>query len=163
MRVCLPPFFAKNIPPDAVFNADTETERYINRLAEICIRFCNARALLTKHDLPKDEDEDEQNPLQLLSELESIDSDFEAWARSPIDSLRYTVMSVERPTETVFSNYYHVYNSMLCSTAWNNYRTIRMRLNAMLKIRLRRISRTLATDTDVDTHYTYHKRTLEPI
>jgi hypothetical protein len=103
------------------------------------MRLCNSRTRLTKTDLPGDDDEQESP--DVIPELLSIESDFGRWAESYSDCFHYTTVSVDRPTETMFSNYYHVYSSMFSSIAWNNYRSAHTLVNAMLKRRLLRMQK----------------------
>jgi hypothetical protein len=137
-KVAVPAFFTKNIPPDAAF--DTDAERCTNNLTKIAMRFCNSRAHLTKVDVPEDDDEPESS--EVIPELLAIDLELEKWTKDSFEYFTYTVVSVERPCEDVYSNYFYVYSSLFAGTIWNNFRTIRMHLNIMLRRRLFRMLNT---------------------
>jgi hypothetical protein len=158
----MPAFFAENIPSDTAF--DTDAERWTNRLTKIIMRLCNSRAQLTKTDLP--EDDDEQVPPNVIPEFLSIGSEFEKWAETYPDCFHYVTVGVDQPTETVFSNYYHVYSNMFTSVVWNYYRSAHMLVNAMLKNRLLRMqnmhhAQLMRTDAGKILRETCHRQILK--
>ena len=67
-----------------------------------------------------------------MKELLLIDAALTKWARYLPSQYHYDRVVVGERSESVFSEYYHVYKSILAATLWNNYRCIRILVNQTL-------------------------------
>jgi hypothetical protein len=68
----------------------------------------------------------------------AIDAEYEDWVtRCPIEFF-YNTITLNQPSEDVFSDNYHIYSSIWIATAWNHYRCVRILVNELLLHQLAR-------------------------
>jgi hypothetical protein len=68
-----------------------------------------------------------------------IDNELANWAATCPSDYYYRTVTLEERSEDVYSDFYHVYNSISAATMWNDYRVIRILVNELLLQHLREI------------------------
>ncbi|MCJ1314939.1 hypothetical protein MMC15_000253 [Xylographa vitiligo] len=112
---------------------ETEGEIIESNLSFIVIKFCNLRASM-------DSFHDYRDSARVVSAAFNIDAELADWAtRCPIQYV-YNTVTIQSPSESVFSDYYHTYETIWAAWAWNSYRSIRILLNEMLLEQLAHLS-----------------------
>ena len=133
-RAAVPDSLAISTPLEAA--SVNDEERAIHELAADIVRFCNCRAQRTLVDVPTRLDSKDPDPAAVVLEMFSIDSSLADWEVRCPPQLRWSTVSVQESHDTVFSDYYHIYQGPYCATLWNHYRSTRLHLLAMLRARL---------------------------
>ena len=102
-------------------------------LSFIIIKFCNLRASM-------DSFRDFRDSERVVSVAFDIDAELADWATCCPVQYVYNTVTVQSRSESVFSDYYHTYDSIWTAWTWNSYRSIRILLNEMLLQQLAHLS-----------------------
>ncbi|MCJ1403600.1 hypothetical protein MMC11_006823 [Xylographa trunciseda] len=112
---------------------ETEQEIIASTLCCIIIKFCNLRASM-------DSFHDYRQSARVVSAAFDIDAELADWAvRCPAQYI-YNTVTMQSRSESVFSDYYHTYDTIWTAYTWNSYRSIRILLNEMLLEQLRHLT-----------------------
>ncbi|KAH7403214.1 hypothetical protein BKA64DRAFT_641219 [Cadophora sp. MPI-SDFR-AT-0126] len=104
---------------------ETAEQAAATTLSNLAIRYCNLRASMSSF-------RDYSDPDRIISTACALDAEYEIWARTcPIQYIYQTVMLSEK-ADDVFSDHYHVYPSVWIGAIWNNYRSTRILVNALI-------------------------------
>lgn len=94
-------------------------------LSKFAIKYCNLRASMSSF-------RDYSDPDRIISTACALDAEYEVWAKTcPIQYIFQTVTLSER-NDDVFSDSYHIYPSVWIGAIWNNYRSARILVNALI-------------------------------
>ncbi|KAG0645460.1 hypothetical protein D0Z07_8609 [Hyphodiscus hymeniophilus] len=119
------------VPPNisewsqAALEYETEEEAVSTNLSEIAIKYCNLRASMSSFN-------DYSNSEYLIACLCSVDLEYSEFLNHCPISFIYSTMSLDRRSEEVFSDHYHVYSSIWTATVWNHYRCVRILVNELI-------------------------------
>ncbi|MCJ1393147.1 hypothetical protein MMC18_006019 [Xylographa bjoerkii] len=112
---------------------ETPEELISSTLSSIVIKFCNLRASMESfHDF--------RHSARIISAAFTIDAELADWAaRCPAQYI-YSTVTMQSRSESVFSDYYHTYDTIWIAWTWNSYRSIRILLNETLLQQLTHLS-----------------------
>lgn len=100
------------------------------------MKFCDLRAtMLSFHDY--------SNARYIIVEALAIESKLLEWSVSyPSDCMFYKTVTLKRRSDDVFSDHYHVYDSVWAASIWNHYRCVRILLNEIIYVQLAHLKNT---------------------
>ncbi|PQE05961.1 hypothetical protein CJF30_00004894 [Rutstroemia sp. NJR-2017a BBW] len=114
---------------DYVLQFQSPTEVNASKLADLAMEFCNLRATMTSfHDY--------SNAENFIPAAVAIDAQLAEWMANQPESMFYRTVTVKERSPHVFSDYYHVYDSMWAAATWNNCRCIRILINEIITVQL---------------------------
>ncbi|MCJ1434236.1 hypothetical protein MMC27_003603 [Xylographa pallens] len=112
---------------------ETAGEIIQSTLSFIIIKFCNLRAGMDSfHDF--------SDSARVVSVAFDIDAELADWAACCPEQYVYNTVTIQSRSESVFSDYYHTYDSIWTAWTWNSYRSVRILLNDMLLQQLAHLS-----------------------
>ena len=108
---------------------ETDEEANASTLCGLIMKFCNLRASMNSfHDY--------RNSSTIVSSALALDAEFADWAiHCPLQYV-YNTVTVSERSESIFSDYYHIYSDIWIATTWNHYRSIRILLHEILLVQL---------------------------
>ncbi|OBT68856.1 hypothetical protein VE03_02043 [Pseudogymnoascus sp. 23342-1-I1] len=110
---------------------ETGEDLTASKLSLLIIEFCNLRSLMTSmHDFT--------NSNAIVSAALMIESSLAGWAAE--NPYSYDTVPLIARHDAVFSDYYHIYSSILTATSWNSYRSVRILLSELIITQLNHLS-----------------------
>ncbi|KAB8298689.1 hypothetical protein EYC80_000866 [Monilinia laxa] len=105
-------------------------------LSKQIMKFCDLRASMSSfHDY--------SNAENIVSACLAIDAKLVEWALTyPSDCMFYKTITLKQGSDNIFSDYYHVYDSVWAATLWNHYRCVRILINEVVYVQLTYIKST---------------------
>jgi hypothetical protein len=120
---------------DYALQFQSPTEVNGSKLASLIMEFCNVRATMTSfHDY--------SNAEHIIPAVVAIDTKLAEWMENQPENMFYRTMTVKERSPHVFSDYYHVYDSVWAAATWNNCRCVRILLNEIIRVQLTYLSNT---------------------
>ena len=104
---------------------ETGEEIVASVLSGLIARFCNLRATM-------DSFRDYRRSADIVLSALEIDAELEVWAADCPDMYMYEIVTLQKRSESVFSDNYHLYYNIWIATIWNHYRSIRILLNELV-------------------------------
>ncbi|EDN99872.1 hypothetical protein SS1G_02730 [Sclerotinia sclerotiorum 1980 UF-70] len=99
-------------------------------LSEQVMEFCDLRATMSSFH-------DHSNAENIIKAALTIDSKLVEWAFiCPPESMFYKTLTVRQRSEGIFSDYYHIYDSIWAAALWNHYRCARILINEVVYVQL---------------------------
>ncbi|KAJ8059008.1 hypothetical protein OCU04_011988 [Sclerotinia nivalis] len=99
-------------------------------LSEQVMEFCDLRATMSSFH-------DHSNAENIIKAALAIDSKLVEWAFTcPPESMFYKTLTLRQRSEGVFSDYYHIYDSIWAAALWNHYRCARILINEIVYVQL---------------------------
>ena len=112
---------------------ETPEEIIDSNLSLIIVKFCNLRASMDSFD-------DYRDSARVVSAAYNIDAELAGWAMQCAVQSVYNTVTIQSQCESVFSDYYHTYDTIWAASTWNSYRGIRILLNELLGRQLTHLS-----------------------
>ncbi|RAL62146.1 hypothetical protein DID88_002630 [Monilinia fructigena] len=105
-------------------------------LSKHIMKFCDLRATMSSfHDYSNSE--------TIISESLAIDAKLVEWALTyPSGCMFYKTITLKQRSDNIFSDYYHIYDSVWAATLWNHYRCIRILINEVVYVQLTNLKST---------------------
>jgi hypothetical protein len=75
---------------------------------------------------------DYSNSERVITTACTIDQEFDAWSKTCPSQFIYQTVALNKRSEEVFSDHYHVYPNLWISTVWNHYRSVRILVNELI-------------------------------
>lgn len=103
----------------------TPFEAHLTTLSAIIVRYCNLRATMVSFS-------DFSNAAQVATEAYNISAAMSRWAEDYPAGYSYSTVLLKERSDDVFSDHYHVYETVAASTTWNCYRAVHIIVNELI-------------------------------
>ncbi|KAM3071779.1 hypothetical protein ACMFMG_009639 [Clarireedia jacksonii] len=114
---------------DYALQYQSPTDANGSKLAVLIMEFCDLRATMTSfHDYSKAE--------HIIPAAVAIDAKLAEWMANQTERMFYRTVTVKEKSPHVFSDHYHVYNSVWAAVTWNNARCIRILIHEIIAVQL---------------------------
>ncbi|QSZ32375.1 hypothetical protein DSL72_001949 [Monilinia vaccinii-corymbosi] len=102
-------------------------------LSEQIMEFCDLRATMAYfHDY--------RNAKTIITSSLAIDAKLVEWTLNyPSDCMSYKTIALRQRSDDVFSDYYHIYDSVWAAALWNHYRCVRILINEVVYVQLKHL------------------------
>lgn len=122
----------RHVPVPSIFSTwsqqmdfETVEQAAATQLSLLAIEYCNLRASMSRF-------EDYSNPERIITAACALDAKYAHWARNCPMQYIYQTIPLEERNDEVFSDHYHVYNTIFYATSWNHYRSNRILVNELI-------------------------------
>jgi hypothetical protein len=85
---------------------------------------------------------DYSNAENFIPAAVAIDAQLAEWMANQPESMFYRTVTVKERSPHVFSDYYHVYDSIWAAATWNNCRCVRILINEIIIVQLKYLKNT---------------------
>ncbi|KAF7896748.1 uncharacterized protein EAF01_009151 [Botrytis porri] len=105
-------------------------DAHATTLSEQVMEFGNLRATMSSfHDY--------RNAEKVIKAALVIDSKLVEWAFTcPLECMFYKTLTLRQRSDGVFSDHYHIYDSIWAAALWNHYRCVRILINEVVYVQL---------------------------
>ncbi|ESZ99553.1 hypothetical protein SBOR_0118 [Sclerotinia borealis F-4128] len=133
-HVAIPPFIRDWSRYTLQFQSPNDAHATI--LSEQAMQFCDLRATMSSfHDY--------SNAENIIIAALAVDSKLVEWAFTyPSESWFYKTITLRQRSDDVFSDHYHVYDSVWAAALWNHYRCVRILVNEIIYVQLTHLKNT---------------------
>ncbi|KAI9642504.1 hypothetical protein NHQ30_009309 [Ciborinia camelliae] len=117
-------------------HSQSPNDAHATHLAEHVMAFCDLRATLSSfHDY--------SNAENIITAAFAIDAKLVEWASTyPSENMFYRTITLRKRSEDVFSDHYHIYDSVWAAALWNHYRCVRILTNELIHVQLAHLKKT---------------------
>ncbi|EMR86404.1 putative c6 finger domain protein [Botrytis cinerea BcDW1] len=133
-HVSIPPFIRDWSTYALHFQSPNDA--HATTLAEQVMEFCDLRATMSSfHDY--------RNAEKIIKSALVIDSKLAEWAFTyPPECMFYKTLTLRQRSDRVFSDHYHIYDSIWAAALWNHYRCVRILINEVVYVQLTHLRNT---------------------
>ncbi|TGO36881.1 hypothetical protein BHYA_0112g00200 [Botrytis hyacinthi] len=127
-HVSIPPFIREWSKYALQFQS--RNDAHATNLSEQVMEFGDLRATMSSfHDY--------RNAMKIIKAALVIDSKLVEWAfNCPPECMFYRTLTLRQMSDGVFSDHYHIYDSIWAAALWNHYRCVRILINEVIYVQL---------------------------